>query len=209
MAIVGIGVGPSFVRARVPLVLVSDAFTAADATVLTSYSALWVKHAAGSNTGDATIDANRLHNTNDAGQHVYYRSDFAPTSADYRVEADVVQKSDNDLSTMGVIGRADATAVTHYLARYNANGNAWQLFSVVAAAATQLGSNAVQVLTNDQAYRLALDMSGSSIVLLVDGAPKVTAVNTAIAAAGLAGVRTSQAATSSVGIHLDNFAVRQ
>src|SRR6476660_5475649 len=72
-----------------PETQLADAFTAANGTDLSVYNDHWVKHAL-DGVGNAVIDANRVHNTNDTNIHAYYRDDWTPASADYAVECDVV-----------------------------------------------------------------------------------------------------------------------
>ncbi len=67
----------------------------------------------------------------------------------------------------------------------------------------------MQVLTVDQAYALTLSMVGTTINLIVDGAVTITQTDSAITAAGRAGMRPNNAATSTTGVHLDNWRVRQ
>lgn len=182
-------------------------FTAADGTALQTADTNWTRHA-NSGAGDVTIDNNRIHNTNDIAMHMYYHA-WVPESADYAVSCDVVLRSDNDLSMAGPAARIDTAANTCYYVRYFTLGNIWQLLKVVAGSTTGLASTVGQTLTIDQPYRCTLWPRGSTLVVLVDGVPIITTTDTAITAAGRAGVRLQDAATSTVGVHLDNWEARQ
>jgi hypothetical protein len=190
--------------------LAFDSFTDADGTALTSHTAdtgqSWTKNAtASNNTAAPTIDGNRAHGENASTASVYTL--IAPAVADYVVSCDVVMRSDNNLSTCGPIGRLVSGVVTYYHVRYNTLGNVWQLFKWVANSATQLGADQAQTLTVDQAYRAELRMLGSLISMVVDGVVLVSVTDTAIPAAGLAGLKWASPATSTVGVHLDNVRV--
>jgi hypothetical protein len=207
-AIVQPGAGGIVMRA--PLVQASESFTAADTTLITALALPWTKNTAGSNnTAAPSIDSGRAHNENAATTSLYYRDDVQPASADYDVEADVVQRSDTNVSSAGVSARIVPGANTHYTALYNNATNGWQLVRLVTGALTQLGSDAAQVLTLDQTYRLRLSVRGTVIALWVDGVPLITQPDAQVTAPGRAGLRTSNVATSTTGIHLDNWLVRQ
>jgi hypothetical protein len=190
-----------------PLAQASDAFTDADTTVLTAHiptgGGTWTA-VTGNGAGDATIDAGRVHNTNDTTLHSYAHS-WAPSSPNYDVECDVVMRSDNNLANAGVIGRASTGAHTYYHARYTTNGDAWQLIAYAAGTGTQLGSGVSQTLVVDQAYRLVLRMRGTTITLIVDGVPRILQLDGTITAAGRAGVRFQEASAAATGPHLDNW----
>jgi hypothetical protein len=200
-----VGPGGGVVVQPAPLVQASESFTAADGTAITALSPPWTKHGSATNVADPTVQANRVVGEDTANLSLYYRNDWVPTSADYRVECDLVQRSDNNLDFVGVVGRLATGANTCYHARYSNATNVWQLFRVVAGAATQLGSDAGQVLTIDQAYRLALDMRGSQLTMSVDGLPLVAAIDANVTAPGRAGIRIIGNATAATGIHIDNW----
>lgn len=113
-----------------------------------------------------------------------------------------------DVRTRGVVGRINTSADTAYFARHTTVGEQWQLFKVVAGSSTQLGTPLSATPTIDQVYRLTLRMIGSAISVLLDGVVIITATDTAITAAGMAGLRVSGTASNSAGLHLDNFFVR-
>lgn len=190
-----------------PLVVASDAFTDANTTTLETHTATgggtWAHHPS-SAAGSATIDNNRVHNSNDTALHLYYHS-WAPASPDYDVSCDIIQKSDTNLTDVGVCARLDTVATTHYLARYNNAQDVWQAYKLVAGAATQLGSDISQTLTIDQSYRLTLSLRGASLRVSVDGAVILSAIDSAITAAGRMGLRFGNASAAATGISVDNM----
>jgi hypothetical protein len=156
---------------------------------------------------------NRLRMSGAATGGTLYYTSAVPPSANYLVEADVHVKSLLSSDSIGVVGRMNTSASdTFYLARYFRDSGAWQLFRIVNGTGTQLGVNYAQTLSPGGTYRLALDMNGSTIRLLVDGVARVTATDTAITAAGRGGVRLGTSATTATitdtaGMHLDNFRI--
>lgn len=199
---------PAFVR--VPPIVVEDTFTAADGTAITSLSPVWTKQATiSSNTAAPSVDSNRVHGENAATVSFYYRDDWASSLADYAVEADFVMRSDTNASEIGVVARASTSANTYYVFRYLTSGNLWRLDRILAGALAQIGGSVGQTLTVDQAYRGRLVVAGQFIGGYVDGALIVSGMDSAIPAAGRAGIRMSAAATSTTGMHLDSWRVFQ
>ena len=98
---------------------------------------------------------------------------------------------------------------TGYYAHYTTVTNAWQLFKVVAGVSTQIGSDVAQVLVVDQAYTCILAGRGSNLRVYVDAAIIINQTDATITAAGRGGLRMSGAATSTIGVHLDNYTMRQ
>ncbi|HLL67510.1 MAG TPA: LamG domain-containing protein, partial [Micromonosporaceae bacterium] len=152
---------------------------------------------------------------NNIGGTVYYTNP-APTTANYLVEADVIAKSATTTHIAGVVGRLDSAGTgdgTFYTARYNSTGTPrWELGKVVNGTSTALGTASAETLTIGRAYRLGLDMSGSTIRLLVDGVVRTSATDNdpSLTAAGRAGVRfasTTAFDVQTTGVQLDNFRV--
>lgn len=191
--------------------IASDTFTDTAGTSLASHTpdtgGSWTLHS--SYTGSAAIsDANRVR-SNSTAISVYYHS-VSPPGADYPVSADIYALT---LPTAphgtGIVGRLDTASDTYYRARYNAQALEWQLHKVVSGVTTQLGSGYGQTISTSTPYRLTLQMSGTSISLLVDGVTRVGPItDSAISAAGKAGVHftsNTSASTNTTGVHLDNF----
>lgn len=197
--------------------IASDTVTDANGTTLEAHvpsgGGTWTKHSI-SGAGSATIDNNRVHNPNTATTHLYYHSQVPAGgafwgAADYDVVCDVVMRSDNNASASGPAGRIDTAVANYYFVRYHTNTNVWQLLKSVAGVETQLGPSVAQALTIDQAYSCTLSMRSSGIKVYVDGLLIIAAIDTAITAAGRGGLRVSDLATSTVGVHLDNYSLRQ
>jgi hypothetical protein len=177
--------------------------------------ATWTKHAI--STPDAVITtAGRIRRNGAASSMlgaVYYSS-AAPVNANYTVNADVYVASVLPGDLIGVVGRLDPlnSSGTFYAAVYDQSTGSWTLYSVVNSSKVSLGSSA-QTLTAGTTYRLALDMTGPTIRLLVNGVQQISVTNTAITAAGRSGIAMGFGATSSLttsdttGMHLDNFTV--
>ena len=193
----------------------ADSFTGAAGTLLSAHTpetgTSWTRWVNDTITGYLT-GANRIRKDNVTGGVGYYTA-TVPASANYKVEADVVVQSLTTGDHIGVIGRWDITATTgsgtFYLARYETSSSSWQLLKSVNGTATSLGSFA-QTLSVGGTYRLGLDMSGTTIRLLVDGVSRISATDSAVTAAGRAGVRLGAGSDSapegeSTGLQLDNF----
>jgi len=147
------------------------------------------------------------------GTALYYTS-TSPPSANYRVEADLVVKSLLSGESTGVVARLNTAGTgggTFYLAKYTvvgASGN-WEIIAFNNGGTTSLGQVA-QTLTAGAIYHLALEVNGSTLTLLVDGAALLATSNSTLSAAGRAGVRlanSSSAGDATTGIHLDNYQV--
>ena len=115
---------------------------------------------------------------------------------------------------IGVVGRLDTADAlgTYYAAVYDRPSGKWTLYSVVNGAKTSIGIPVGGTLSTSTNYRLALDMTGSTIRLLVDGVQQVSVTSTTITAAGRGGVTlgfgvASTTVTDTTGMHLDNFTV--
>jgi len=194
----------------------SDTFADTTGTLLSAHTSstgtTWTQQAGSSTT--AQVSATGTLRRTGQGVGVYY-TPAVPLTPDYLVEADVVYKSLIANDFVGVAGRLDTAGTsggTFYTARYDANAAQWQLNKAANGAVSSIATAHAQTLTVGQTYRLGLEMSGSTISLLVDGVVRVSATDATLTAAGRAGVRlnnTVAGATSSdtTGLHLDNFEV--
>jgi Concanavalin A-like lectin/glucanases superfamily len=196
----------------------SDSFTGTPGVTLQTHTgeigATWTKHPI--SLLDAVITtAGRIRRNGAASSTsgALYYSSAAPANASYTVNADVYVASLLTGDVIGVVGRLDPAIMygTFYAAGYDRSTLSWTLASVVNGSKVSLGSSA-QTLTAGTTYPLALDMTGSTIRLLVNGVQRVSVTNTAVAAAGRSGVAmgfgaTSTTATDTTGMHLDNFTV--
>ena len=193
----------------------SDAMAGTAAATLQSRAgeigANWTKHPI--STADAVLTStNRVRKSGTTAAALYYASGM-PASADYTVESDLYVATTNVASdAAGVVGRLDPnnTQGTYYLMRYEQAGQAWSLFSVVNNSWSYL-AGAGQTLAQGQTYRMALDMKGSTIRMLVDGVQIASVTNSSITAAGKAGIMLGGAGTTTdtdgTGYHLDSFRV--
>ena len=188
----------------------SASFTGTAGDTLPAADANWTKHAnspAGANI--IISDANR--GRGDAVNANFYYHAGTPASPDYSVSATLFAKEANGGNMgIGVTGRNSTTATTHYLAwYYGAATDRWELYKVVAGAATLLGSSA-QALTDETGYQVELRMVGTTIGLYANGSstPTISVTDSSITAAGKAGLRANQEAGSvgnTVGLHIDDF----
>ena len=180
----------------------ADSFTGTTGNTLQTYSASWTRHP--SYASNALIASGRARGPNDGSNTAYYHIG-TPASADYSVSADIYVQT-NTFGKPAVFGRLSTSANTGYHARFWA-GTGWQLYKVVAGAFTQLGSTVGQTLTAGNSYNLKLEMIGSAIKVYVDGVLTISVTDTAITAAGKAGIsfRDAIASSDTTLLHLDNF----
>ncbi len=190
-----------------------DDFTDTAGTVLSSHTggtgASWTALAGQTSNGVIT-PTGRVRKGNAAGYSQYYASGV-PTNANYTVKADIYVASLVSDGAAGVVGRLDtSTGTTYYMSRYDVASASWQLIRVSAGSAILINSYA-QTLTVGSTYRVGLKMSGTSIVLTVDGVIRVNATDGVITAAGRGGVRLGATGASGLsdttGLHLDTFRV--
>ena len=184
----------------------SDSFGGTEGTELSAYNAAWTRHTSYSITAEIASGRVRV---SSAGTPAYWHSG-TPSSADYSVSADLFAKeTDGGTALAGVIGRVSTAANTLYHARYSGDTtDSWQLYKAVAGTFTQLGSSSAQSLTDETAYNIKLEMIGTAIKLYKEGSGTATisATDSAITAAGKAGIRMFHGAPSdTAGIHIDNF----
>lgn len=185
---------------------VFDTFSAASGAVLTSRTgeigASWSLQ-----TGSAPATPSLI----DAAQAVYataatsiYQASGVPDTANYYVEADLVFRSTLAGDGVAVAGRMAAAANTFYWAGWSQSSGGWRLFKTVAGTNTQLGSTSSDTFSSGT-KKVRLTMNGSTISMSVNGVEVVSVTDTAITAAGRAGIRQTFAQGLTTGIHIDNF----
>jgi hypothetical protein len=194
----GVLAGPAVAQGAV----VTDSFTGSDGTLLQNHTgevgASWAKNPV--YPADAKLTGGRIY----APAWMMYFASGIPSTAEYDVSADLFVKS--NVGATGVIGRADTTTDSEYVARYTAQFNRWEL-SYCHSTCDLLGSFA-QTLTVGSTYRLKLVVRNASKELWVDGVMRVSSVDNQITRVGRAGVRQGPSdATATTGYHLDNFSV--
>ncbi|TFD48315.1 LamG domain-containing protein [Cryobacterium frigoriphilum] len=197
----------------------SDTFSGTAGSLLTTHDgevgAKWTKNTVESTTDAVFTDAGRIRKSGAATARAMYTSSGLPSSADYRVEADIYIASKVPHDAIGVVGRVDLSTTSYYAAvYYQGTGTAagtWQLVKVTSnSGITQMATVAAN-LTAGQTYRIALNMSGSLLTVYVNGTQILSTNEGSITAAGRGGFDlgydTVTTATNSTGAHLDNFQV--
>lgn len=139
----------------------SDDFNRANGALAGSNG--WVAHP--TTVGAHSISDNRV--VGETTQAVTYNTPAAG-SANYRTTVTLVATGSTPSNYYGVLARASASALSGYHARWN-SGNV-QLYSAVAGALTQLGSNVAQTLAQDVPHDLGLVCDGDQISVEWDGA---------------------------------------
>ena len=199
----------------------TDSFTGTSGSALTSHTgelgATWAHQAGGA---DAQItDANRIRRSDAGILQPDYTIDYTtatPPSADYSVEADLVVRSNMTGDMAGVIGRHNTATNTFYMARWEQSDASWNLVKYTNGTVSYLNYAASQpALVVNEAYRIRLEMTGTTLNLYVNGVLKVTTTDATITAAGKAGIMDGNNGGSSLavdktnttGIHFDNFQV--
>lgn len=189
---------------------VTDTFTEAADRELSLHTgevgATWTKHP------DSSYSAAFM-NVESGTDRIYpdtttaYYASGNPPSADYYVQADFFVQSVISVNN-GICLRMDTSANTMYSARLN-NGTTWELRKIVAGAASTLGTSTNQIPGVGASKTVKLIASGTSLTVQVNGVTEIGPItDSAISAAGKAGVRGSGVMTASTGYHLDNFSAR-
>jgi hypothetical protein len=178
----------------------TDTFTGADATDLAAHTpelgGSWTELYA----GQLTLLSNQLDGPT-AGD-AYAVINATPPSADYAVEADVVVLIAGYPNLAGVLGRYTFTGPNGYLGYFDVGATTWKLAKYVAGAYTLLASYSDPTFSTGT-KRVALEMTGTALVLKVDGVTRCTAIDASISAANKAGVICEQGYSTVA--HLDNF----
>lgn len=188
-------------------VFVNDTMTGTAGTVLSAHTgetgASWTLHSS-YGTGQAVLtDANRVR-SNNLNQALYYASG-TPASADYDVEVDMRIFSLIAATQDGPCGRINTSLNTMYYFRYRPDPTVWEIGKLVGGTSTILGSY-THVPTVGNTYHVKLEMRGTTLKGYIDGVLQITATDSAITAAGRAGIRWLEAsASNTTGIHFDNF----
>ena len=190
--------------------IVNDTFTAGSDVNLSSHTgetgATWTLHPSysGTITNDSTLD--RIYLTS-ASAGAYYASGV-PSSATYCVKADyrrVTQISNN----ISIILAFNTSADTGILLRANDTGAAfqWEVMDRTAGSnGTPVTSISNQLSIGGAAITMEICRSGTSITVTANGVQDTNLnFTTGITATDRAGVRISGTASSTTGIHLDNF----
>lgn len=196
-----------------PADFVSDTLTETSNVNLQSHTgevgATWTLHP--SYSGTATVDGtlDRMYLTS-AGAAAYYTSGVPP-SADYCVKSyfyRVTQQSNN----ISIILRFSTSADTGILLRANDTGAAFQ-WEVMDRTSGSNGTPVTSVLNTPSIGGAPVIMEicgiGTAVTVSANGVQDTNLnFTTGITATGRAGVRFSGTATSTTGVHLDNFSAK-
>lgn len=137
------------------------------------------------------------------GTAAYY-NDTVPSSADYYVQADFHHIS-TIAQNVAVCARMDTTADTMYLVRLD-SGATWHMRQIVAGSALTIGSSTSQIPSVGNFTRGKFIVEGDQLSFYGNDVLLIGPItNTAVTAAGRAGVRNAGAASTTTGMHLDNF----
>jgi hypothetical protein len=192
----------------------SDAFTDTTGTLLSAHTPTaggsWAICTGTTNTARIT-SGGRTRNSFSAGE-ADYLCQGTPGSADYTVQADLWAGSSAATNYAGLYGRSDpsggqnGTTGKTYLSLYDGGAPGWLLTKAVNNTFTQLGSTFSQSLTLSTSTTFKMTMTGTSLVLNVAGTDRVTTTDSAVTAAGQAGVFIlSSSLTDNTALELDNF----
>ena len=171
----------------------------------------WVDHPHANYTTPFSVDSGtgRIYSIATAAYYV----DTDPGTPDYYAEGDFYHASTIS-QNIAICVRMDTTADTMYIVRLN-GGTVWEMRRTVAsAAATLTGGTSTSNLPsvgNFTRGRFVVNGDQLSFYVYVAGVLESTPIigpitDTNITAAGCAGVRNAGAASSTTGMHLDNFA---
>ncbi len=142
---------------------------------------------------------------NTVGGEITYNCQQDAAVRDHSVTGVVVLRSDDNLSAIG-FGLGSNYAGTYGIGvRYNCNGNAWEIISIIAGVVAVVTSGSFsQTLTADQLYTVKLSRSNNSYTLTVDNAVLGTVTTTALDAMGPGSpfLYSKGTATATTGVHL-------
>lgn len=196
-----------------PSDFVTDTFTEAGASTqdLNTHTgelgATWTHHPHANYTSTTILDQTLDEIYTTQGTTAYFASG-TPPSADYCAEGVIVVYSLASANA-SVAVRMDTTADTMYIFRLN-SGTSWDVRKIVAGTATTLPA-ATTDTTNlpgvGESRTMKLCVVGTTLSAYVDGVQLSTlgGTDSAISAAGKAGIRYSGIVSSSTGYHFSSF----
>jgi hypothetical protein len=194
---------------------VSDSFTDTSNQSLGFHTgetgATWTEHTV-TFTGDINIsDANRARHSTANGDVAMWYASGTPINANYEIAAPLKHIANTSPAFAdGVVIRLSTSAVTGYLLRYITDGSfglggQWLLGKYVAGTFTSLGSYA-EVLTPGDEPVVRLRADGDQISVYVDDVLRIGPItDTAITAAGRAGMWFQGIGSDTNGNHLSSF----
>lgn len=191
----------------------NDTFTGTDGDTLISThvgetGATWTRNTVGTfSGGQFVIKTNRIY-TSGVTAMVY--ASGTPASADYSVILNLHVVTIANINILGAAGRSSTNANTMYLAYINrvTSGGTWTVYlnKRVTGTNTSFGNFVITTPTAGSDHTLELRMVGDQISLYYDGVLQVGPVtDTAITAAGRAGIYSDIAVTTTTGTHIDTI----
>jgi hypothetical protein len=180
-------------------------FTGTALTELSAADSNWTKHT--SYSQNIIIGGTGEYVVNNAVANALYWHESTPPSADYSVSADIAKLSGTGTSlVMAVCGRINSASDEFYFVQYTHSALNIRMYKRAAGNTTQLGTAYTITLTSTP-VNLKLVLNGDQISAELDGTTIIGPVtDTAITAAGYAGIRLNDTRTSGVdGGSLDNF----
>lgn len=183
-------------------VFVSDAMSAANWTDLHTRSgelgATWTRHPT-TPSSRWYIFANRVH----CGVAGNMYASGVPASADYDVTCTYRIYTTVTNLNLGICVRMDTSADTYYGLYYQAGELV--MFKRVAGVTTSLGTWISTLTGGGTDYTFKLEAIGTAIKAYVNGVERVSVTDSAITAAGRAGLRSIGINDATTGNHIDNF----
>lgn len=156
---------------------------------------------------NASLDRIFLNTSAAAG---YYASGVPP-NANYCVQADFLRVTQMSTNVSIILGM-DTSADTGVLLRANDNATTfvWETIDRTSGSNSVLNTSVSNVPTvGGSAVTMKICRSGTAITVFANGVQDTTLNSTtSITATGRAGIRMSAQATSTTGIHLDNFSAQ-
>lgn len=188
----------------VPSFFLTDNFTDTAGTSLVSHTAdsgaTWSQQNGGATA--CTLTATDVWSVGGTG---IFKASVVPPTADYGVRV-YLKKYTSISDNVGAMGRADTAAATFYFFRLLVSTNVYQLFKSVTGTATQLGSDVSNTaMSIGEVRSLELRMVGTTISGWVNNVKVIEVTDSAISAAGRAGIRMGNAQAAGTGIHIDKI----
>ncbi|MDO8521174.1 MAG: hypothetical protein Q7S52_03595 [bacterium] len=179
----------------------SDTFTDTDGVLLQDHTSdsghAWAESGGAGN--DLVINSNRINPATNGSLALYYIS-ATSANADYDVQADFKVSASDNVSAL-LSGRVATGTETGYGVRFS--GGTWTLYSFVTGTVTSLGTYTGDV-PSSTAKTVKLQMRGTAIAVFIDSVSRISVTNSAVTAAGRAGVGSYFSDTSALR-YLDNW----
>ena len=171
-----------------------DTFAGSSGTALTAHTDnlgnTWTVNTVDGTTGIRELTGSgQVMGASGTGGPTLYNS-ATPPSANYTVQFDIISVGTPGAGFGGVWARLSSSALTGYLLQFQSGG--YKLYKCVAAAFTQLGSTYTAAATTG----VQLVVSGTTISAVIGGVTVITATDSAVSAAGYAGIRHAATGTT-------------